>query len=69
MAILRFEVTKVIKEFNGNTCEVESKLISAHSAVFTGTFEQISKRPLIVGEEFQENNNISRKDIKTEDFK
>lgn len=54
MAVLRFEVTKIIKEFDGNTCEVESKLISVHKDMLPGTYEQISNKPLNIGEEFQE---------------
>ena len=61
MAVLRFEVTKIIKEFDGKTCEVESKLISVHKDLFGGVYQQTSKRPLKVGEEFQELNDISRK--------
>ncbi len=61
MAILRFEVTKITREWDGSSCEVESKLISSHKSVFPGIFKQISMINLQIGQEFQETNKTLRK--------
>ncbi len=62
MAILKFEVTKITREWDGSSCEVESKLISVHRDVFQNQrFQQISMINLQVGQEFQETNKTKRK--------
>jgi len=61
MAVLRFEVTNITREWDGSSCEVESKLISVHKDIFPNIFKQFSMVNLIVGQEFQENNKIQRK--------
>ena len=61
MAILRFEVTNITREWDGSSCEVESKLISTHKSIFPGLFNQISMINLEIGQEFQETNKTKRK--------
>lgn len=61
MAILRFEVIKIIREWDGSSCEVESKLTSVHKDFFPGLFKQISMVNLQVGQEFHETIKIQRK--------
>lgn len=62
MAILRFEVTKITREWDGSSCEVESKLISVQKDMFPNhIFKQISMINLQVGQEFQESNKTLRK--------
>ena len=62
MAILRFEVTKITREWDGSSCEVESKLISVHKDMFPNhIFKQISMINLQIGQEFQETNKTLRK--------
>lgn len=54
MAVLRYEVVEVLKEHDGNTCEVKGKLISVHKAYFRGVEEFTSELNLRVGDEFQQ---------------
>jgi hypothetical protein len=62
MAILRFEVIKITRDWDGSSCEVESKLISVHKDMFPNDiFQQISMINLQIGQEFQETNKIMRK--------
>jgi len=61
MAILKFEVTKITREWDGSSCEIESKLISVHKDFFPSLFKQISMVNLQVGQEFQETSKIQRK--------
>lgn len=62
MAVLRFEVTKIIREWDGSSCEIESKLISVQKDMFLNSlFNQISMINLQVGQEFQETNKTKRK--------
>ena len=61
MAILRFEVVNITREWDGSSCDIESKLISVQRDMFPGLFKQISMVNLKIGDEFQEHNKIQRK--------
>lgn len=61
MAVLRYKVVEILKEFDGEICEVRGELVSVHKNYFTGTQDFIAEIDLKIGQEFQQTSIIKIK--------
>lgn len=53
MAVIRFEVVNITKEWDGDYCELEAKVVSVHSQLFLPLTLFCAKKEMKIGEEFQ----------------
>lgn len=53
MAIVRWEVSEITKEWDGHTCEVKAIVISAHKFLFNEFTLFSATKEMKIGEEFQ----------------
>ena len=58
MAVIKYKVTEVTKEFDGNTCEVLAEVISVHKNFIIGVFTFSAQKDLKKDEEFQQTKEI-----------
>ncbi len=56
MAVIRFEVTKITKPFDGESCEFEAKVVSVHTYLFPAVNLFSAKKEMKIGQEFQDFN-------------
>ena len=59
MAVIRYKVIEVTKEFDGSTCEVLAEVISVHNNFMSGVFTFSAKKELKKDEEFQQTKEIN----------
>lgn len=53
MAVIRFEVVNITKEWDGEMCELEAKVVSNHKQLFLPLTLFCAKKEVKIGEEFQ----------------
>ena len=54
MAVIKYKVIELRKEFDGNTCEVLAEVISVHKNFMKGIFTFSAQKELKKDEEFQQ---------------
>lgn len=54
MAVIRWEVFEITKEWDGETCEFKAVVISVHKFLFDGVVYFSATKEMKIGQEFQD---------------
>lgn len=60
MAVIKYQCTNIIKEFDGIECMFEGKVISTHVSLFPSVLLFSAQKEMKIGEKFQDNSLITR---------